>query len=313
MLAAQRTFHLWHGDTVVFAGSCPILFCMPKYKESKEPMAQTAPSLFSFPGFHYLKTDVSTNWADFSDLTRLSFFFDLDGTLLDLAPTPDAVRVEAGLQENLELLSKRTSGAVAIVTGRSIRFVDQLFPRHSFFVAGLHGAEFRFGSEKSSTYEMAHSNAERHDEWYLTARDMAKREADHLEGVIFEDKGGAFALHYRLAPDKEEAVRHIMTAAAESAGAAYSLQGGKFVFELKPAGSDKAQALHRFMRAAPFQSKFPVAAGDDLTDEAMFLEANSMRGASIRVGMHGVGNKTNASIVTQSPEQFRCWIGSLCK
>jgi len=298
---------------VVFASARAILFCMPQYKDFKEPREKFEPSVLSFPAFQHLKTDAATNCADFSDLKRLAFFFDLDGTLLDLASTPDTVHVERGLRDNLERLFQRTSGAVAIVTGRSIDFVDRLFPHHPFFVAGLHGAELSYGSLKPLPHETIKSGIECHDERYIVARDTTKKMAGSLEGVIFEDKGGAFALHYRLAPDKEEAAHLIMNVAAEIAGASYVLQTGKFVYELKPAGSDKAFALRHFMHEAPFKGKRPIAAGDDLTDETMFLEANLMGGASIRIGKQVIGNKTNASIVTETPEQFRRWIGSLCK
>jgi hypothetical protein len=54
-------------------------------------------------------------------------FLDVDGTLLDIAPTPDAVTVDASLLNLLRRLWRACDGAVAFVTGRSIAAVDALF------------------------------------------------------------------------------------------------------------------------------------------------------------------------------------------
>ncbi|EMG51890.1 HAD family hydrolase [Ochrobactrum sp. CDB2] len=242
---------------------------------------------------------------------QLAFFLDLDGTLLDLAPTPNAVKAEPDLQENLQRLSERTHGAVAIVTGRSVAFVEALFPAHPFAVAGLHGAELKL---KGQVEGCNGSDISSHSEdWrsYMTARANAKAAASGLSGVIFEDKGRAFALHYRRAQHHAAAVLEIMKQAVVTAGATYSLQAGKFVYEVKPGGSTKATAVNFFMQTPAFKGRFPIAAGDDLTDEAMFAEINTRGGASIRVGHVTNGNKTCASMVIQTPTLLRNWIRSI--
>ena len=54
-------------------------------------------------------------------LDELAFLLDVDGTLLDLAPTPREVRVPPELRETLFRLWQRSGGAVAFVSGRSDR------------------------------------------------------------------------------------------------------------------------------------------------------------------------------------------------
>ncbi len=270
-----------------------------------------ASSLFSSPAFHQIRPFPTSNWDGVSSLSELAFFLDLDGTLLDLAPTPDGVRVEPDLQENLQRLSKRNQGALAIITGRSVDFVDALFPQHQFAVAGLHGAELKLHGQNAACHGADVSFDSGDQARYLAARATVEAAALQLSGVVFEDKGRAFALHYRRALHHAGAVLELMKQAVVTAGAAYSLQAGKFVYEVKPGGSSKATAVNFLMQTPEFQGRLAVAAGDDLTDEAMFAEVNARRGASIRVGHLTNGNKTCASMVIGTPALFRNWIRSI--
>ncbi|WP_353415173.1 trehalose-phosphatase [Brucella sp. NBRC 12953] len=246
-----------------------------------------------------------------SSLEELAFFLDLDGTLLDLAATPDGVSAEPDLQQNLQRLSERNHGALAIVTGRSLAFVEALFPHHEFAVAGLHGAELKLHGQAEALNGADMSCDSGNQASYLAARADAKAAALRLSGVIFEDKGRAFALHYRRALQHAGLVLQIMKQAVMTAGAAYSLQAGKFVYEVKPGGSSKATAVNFFMQTPAFKGRLAIAAGDDLTDEAMFAEINARGGATIRVGHLTNGNKTCAAMVIGSPALFRNWIRSI--
>src|SRR5215475_4425964 len=76
-----------------------------------------------------------------SDNTAL--FLDIDGTLLDLARTPDRVKVPRELAHALERLTHRLSGALAFVSGRSLESIDRLFAPFRPAAIGAHGAEMR--------------------------------------------------------------------------------------------------------------------------------------------------------------------------
>ena len=284
---------------------------MSQAKTIRTSTAPFVPSLFSSPSFHQARPLEPRNWTSVSGPEELVFFLDLDGTLLDLAPTPDGVKVEPDLQKNLQRLFERNHGALAIVTGRSVAFVEALFPGHEFAVAGLHGAELKLNGQAEACNGSAVATDREDRRSYLAARADAKAAALRLSGVIFEDKGRAFALHYRRAQHHAGAVLEIMKQAVVTAGTAYSLQAGKFVYEVKPGGSTKATAVNFFMECPAFKGRLAVAAGDDLTDEAMFAEINSRGGASIRVGHLTNGNKTCASMVIGSPALFRNWIRSI--
>lgn len=244
---------------------------------------------------------------DLPPLSRWALFLDLDGTLLDLQPTPDAVRPAEGLAETLAALERITSGALALVTGRTVAFADGLFPGHSFTIAGLHGAELR----PAPGLGLPPDPAPPAGPDFCAAREMARALAPTLPGVIFEDKGRAFALHYRLAPAAQDEVARIMQAAAQRAGRGWRLRAGKCVLELCPSGEDKGTAVRNLMRFQPFSDRTPVAAGDDLTDEAMFKAVNALGGLSVRVGP-AEGLRDSAALTgIASPGAFRSWLEGL--
>ena len=72
-----------------------------------------------------------------------AILLDIDGTLLDLAPTPREVWVPPGLAKTLNRLLERTSGALALVSGRSLNDIDLIFAPEQFPAVGGHGAEMR--------------------------------------------------------------------------------------------------------------------------------------------------------------------------
>lgn len=242
-----------------------------------------------------------------ADPATHAFFLDLDGTLLDLAATPDAVAPEPWLGALLARLEDKTDGALAIVTGREIAFVDRLFPQHRFTVAGLHGAEFRpsAGIAREAAALIADGTP---SENLGAALAYARAESRGLTGVLVEDKTRAFALHYRLAPAQRERVEAIMGEALALAGAAFQLRHGKAVVELCPKNADKGLIVRNLMCLPPFTLRRPVAAGDDLTDEAMFAAVNEMNGLSIRVALGDADRATAAMAFAATPTAFRHWL-----
>lgn len=228
----------------------------------------------------------------------LAVFLDIDGTLIDIADTPDGITVPPGLPEALARLAAKLGGAVALVTGRSVATVDRLFPGVPAAVNGLHGAEWRDGAGRVFT---AGTTPE-----FSAAKHRLREEAAQWPGVVFEDKGAAFAAHYRLAPAREAQVRRLMQALSESIGDGWKLQEGKAVVELRPHGRDKGDALMQTMGHEAFAGRRPLAIGDDVTDEAMFGAANRMGGLSVRVGIDARPSLAQSRVA--SPAEVRAWI-----
>jgi trehalose 6-phosphate phosphatase len=230
---------------------------------------------------------------------RLALFLDVDGTLLDIAPTPDGVIVPATLIDNLTRLQDRLGGAMALVSGRSLDYLRGLFPGLSCAMAGLHGSEIDRGDGTDAPVL--------NPAWLDAAKTELAVAARDWPGVIVEDKGQAFAAHFRLAPGLAAAVEAEMANLADRLGDGVIIQRGKSVIEIRPAGSDKGVALETIMDLPAFRGRTPLAIGDDLTDEAMFSSAQKLGGFSAKVGP----GDSVASIRIQSPAAVRAWIKSL--
>ncbi|HMC91944.1 MAG TPA: trehalose-phosphatase, partial [Allosphingosinicella sp.] len=96
------------------------------------------------------------------------------------------------------------------------------------------------------------------------------------------DKPASVALHYRLAPHREEEAVALAQSLAARTGLV--VQRGKMVVELRPCGADKGDALRALMAEPPFAGARPVFVGDDVTDEDGFRAATALGGLGIIVG-----------------------------
>ena len=229
-------------------------------------------------------------------LRGASLFLDFDGTLVDLAPTPDAVRVSSELADLLSRLQRCLDGRLAILTGRAAAEVGNLLGPVELAVGGHHGLESR-GGQIVERPEMLDS----------VVSDLRQLEIEY-PGVLVEDKPLGVALHYRQAPHAEDACRSAVQAAARRSG--LEIQPGKMVFELKPQGANKGDALGAMMAEPPFAGSRPVFIGDDLTDEPAFEAAQDMGGAGILVGDRA---PTSARFALASVDEALAWLGQACE
>ena len=225
----------------------------------------------------------------------VALFLDFDGTLVDIAERPDAVRVEPGLPETLKVLSDRFGGALALVSGRTVQDIDGFLHDESLDICGMHGLERRVGGQLSRPPGLVEIGPQ--------IESLRQAFADR-PGILVEDKRIGVALHWRLAPDAEEEAMAAMARLATELGPGYRIQDGKAVREIVPAASGKGTAIRNLMEHPPYRGRVPVFAGDDKTDEHGFDAVNALGGVSIKLGP----GETTASRRVPDAAGFRRWL-----
>lgn len=203
----------------------------------------------------------------------VALFLDFDGTLVELAPTPDSVQVDPALAQLLDRLQARLSGRLAVVSGRGAAEVAGLLGSPALMVSGSHGLERRTpdgritapaGPELAAVLARLEAFASRHP------------------GVLVEPKPFGAGLHYRRAPEAADAANALARELADAHGLV--LQPGKMVAELRVGGADKGSAIAALMEEPDWKGARPVFLGDDVTDEAGFHAVATLGGAGVLVG-----------------------------
>jgi trehalose 6-phosphate phosphatase len=251
--------------------------------------------------FQALTESFAMHAADQFAAEEISLFLDVDGTLVDLEPTPDAVSIPPSLVEELATAGRRLDGALALVSGRPIDELDRLFQPLRLPASGIHGAEIRYlpGEPKRSLTSGRLPPAV----WIEFQRRCAE-----FPGVRTENKGVSFAAHYNLARSVEAelllALRRFVEAFSRFE---LELIAGRFVFEVKLPGFDKGEAIRRFMRRAPFAGRRPVFIADDNMDRPGFEAALALGGAAFSVGAEMAGLSGSFA----RPAAVREWLGQV--
>ena len=235
------------------------------------------------------------------DLSQLALLLDVDGTIVDIAPTPREAFVPASLRQTLERLLMLTDGALALVSGRTIADLDLMFAPLRLPAVGAHGAEIRARADGT------------------VGRPRVQRLPDDLErqlaviaaagpGILLEKKPYSLAIHYRLAPDKEQMVRDAVIAICrELAPDTAEMLPGKLVLEIKATGFDKGTGVRRLMAHPPFKHRTPLFIGDDTTDEAAVAVLGEFNGLGFSVGRAMAG----ATRAFERPSEVRAWLERL--
>lgn len=231
-----------------------------------------------------------------------ALFLDFDGTLVEIAPSPERVRVPPELPLILKKRQKKHGGALAILSGRPLAEIDRLLEPWRGPVAGLHGTERR-RADGSLVRTCNTGAAQALSRLRPRLKDFAARD----RGLRLEDKNLALALHYRLAPRYEPELRAFAHSLLGEAKGALRLIEGKMVVEFAAASFTKGTAIEAFLAEPPFLGRPPVFLGDDVTDEDGFAAVNRRGGISIRVGPP---KKTEARFCLPSVEAARAWLGS---
>jgi len=235
-----------------------------------------------------------------SDLRQCAILLDIDGTILDIAPTPREVWVPPKLRHTLARLQDLTGGALALVSGRLLDDIDLIFAPLKLAAVGGHGAELRPVPTAEPQRRAASLSPE--------LKRMLATLTQLGPGILIEDKGYSLALHYRLAPDLGPALQAAVVAVCDQLPAGtVEILPGKAVVEVKPARVSKALAVAELMMHPPFHKRHPIFIGDDVTDEPVFPVISQFGGLGFSVGRVVAGVECHF----KSPEDVRAWLDQI--
>jgi trehalose 6-phosphate phosphatase len=234
------------------------------------------------------------------DIARIAILLDVDGTLLDVAATPQGVVVPASLLQTLATLYERTEGAVALVSGRLVENLDHLFMPLALPCIGGHGVEMRASARAPLHRRPAQLSP--------TVKNQVVEAAAADPRIIVEDKGASLAVHYRLAPGQALQMKSKIAAIIDRAHAQeLEMLCGKAVIEIKPRTFNKGSAVRELMKIPPFAHRTPLFIGDDVTDESVFAILPEFGGLGFSVGRE-VGGVAG---VFGGPQDVRDWLAGL--
>lgn len=221
-----------------------------------------------------------------------ALFLDFDGTLAEIGPDPDAIRLDPDTAGVLAALALRLGGAVALLSGRGLADLASRTPAGLWRVGG-------HGLQVAAPGAALPGPPPPPDPAVLSALDPLSM----LPGVRVEVKGPILAIHYRAAPESAASCLELARRAA-AAGRGLVVQCGKMVVEVKPETAHKGVALRRLAATRPFAGRRPVMVGDDTTDEDAILAAQDLGGLGIRVGP----GPSAARLRLASPASVRAWL-----
>ena len=229
-----------------------------------------------------------------------ALFLDIDGTLLQMAPTPDAVAVPPELPKLLAALAAGLEGALAIVTGRRVTEADRLLAPVKLIASGVHGTELR--NDPDGPIKMLAKPVP------PEVIEMMTSVSQIADGILVEQKGSGAAVHYRNAPLAQRAIELEVARIIGRSSYDLVLRRGRKVLEAVPRGFSKGQALMDLMSRPPFKGRRPLMIGDDVGDEAALKAADALSGMGLKVaGEHFARREADFAGV----KEVRTWLGDL--
>jgi trehalose 6-phosphate phosphatase len=235
------------------------------------------------------------------DLQRTALFLDVDGTLIEIAATPQDVVVPPTLRGTLKQLFERSGEAVALVSGRTVEALDRLFQPLLMPAVGEHGAEIRLSAHGPLLQNVASLGRELRERIHL----LTKVDSN----ILVEEKSHSMSVHYRRAPRHEVFLKKEIAriVASEADPDSVEFMFGKTVIDIKPRIFNKGSAVREMMASAPFAGRRLLFIGDDTTDEAVFAILPELNGIGFAVGRSVKGAQGTFS----SPAHVRSWLARI--
>ncbi|MDQ0349340.1 trehalose-phosphatase [Ancylobacter vacuolatus] len=232
-----------------------------------------------------------------------ALFLDIDGTLIEHADHPEGVSIPTGLPDLLAQLQVALDGAVALVSGRTIDWMDRRFAPARLAASGQHGAEVRLAPDAPSVPIPL-------PRWRRPLEEALSAVLATWPGVFIEHKPLSLAVHFRAVPDFGEAIMDKVMEIGTGIDGGVEFLKGKYVIEVRQAGRNKGTAVAELMNSALFTGRRPVFLGDDVTDEDGFRAVRAAGGLALAVGARPT---EQADYRLASPSEVRRWLTDLPK
>ena len=226
-------------------------------------------------------------------------FLDVDGTLIEFSTHPSQTRAPRTLVDLLQRIEHRLQGAVALISGRPIADLDDIFFPLRLRAAGVHGGERREQVGQPAPLSACDPAL---DALRIGLHDIAARHP----GIEIEDKRIAVAVHYRTHPEARAPLLQEISALVARMDDGVHLIEGNLVIEVKPRRFTKASAIASFLEEPVFAQRTPVFLGDDITDLDGFRLVEARGGLSV-----AVGERVDAQWRLADPAATRAWLGEL--
>ncbi len=217
---------------------------------------------------------------------------DWDGTLVDLAEHPDAIRVPPSLPSLLNRLHNPPGRVVLIISGRARDDLARHLPGFAGVLLGNHGAE-ALGTVPPCAW-----------------RQMISEWARRVPGVWLEDKGATWCVHWRSvsAVERPRLLNEVQAFLDAAEDPVYRARWGHMALDIVPRAANKGTALAAWLQqhiGADWRTQALVAAlGDDATDEDLFRVVEP-QGLAVQVGDR---EPTRAAFRLPNPTAARRWL-----
>lgn len=212
---------------------------------------------YLFDNLNYMKT--------FKNDTSTAIVTDIDGTISEIAPKPDEAVVTESMQNALVKLNEKFR-LVAVISGRSVLNAREMVGAEGLLYVGNHGMEFLKNNHISMDPQV---------EKYIpqikkTGKKVKKGDLSDINGLMFEDKGICYSIHYRLSNSPEKVREKILnTLHNDPECKKLKISEGRRLVELKPpVRSDKGTILDNIIQQ--YNLEKIIYLGDDITDADAF-------------------------------------------
>jgi trehalose 6-phosphate phosphatase len=205
---------------------------------------------------------------------RIIVFLDFDGTLVDIAPRPELVRLTPAARKILRRLARHPLATLVVISGRRRPELLKHIGVSGIHYFGLYGWE---SGAKSSLP--------------ARARTALRRVGPHLKPLLdaypdlwIENKRSSLSVHLLDIPAAlQSRVRRELRARLLPFRKTLHAVGNIRDVEILPRSiPGKGMAVRRFLAQPGHRKSFPFYFGDDFSDESGFAAVR--RGASVMVG-----------------------------